>query len=149
MGLGLGAAEAGCEKFQGAGRRSSPRHAMAGHRVAAVRALAGRQVEIDRRRHEDPHAGQPHGGDCHSAYALQRYDDHRHGARKKIDALLASADEENKQGVVRSAGRLVAALVSKPRSRKGLAGAVYLASQLERTNYLLEQLLKVQLRRPI
>lgn len=50
---------------------------------------------------------------------------------------------------MRSAGQLLAALASKPRSRKGLAGGVYLAAQLERTNHLLEQLLKATLRRPI
>lgn len=50
---------------------------------------------------------------------------------------------------MRSAGQLLAALASKPRSRKGLAGGVYLAAQLERQNALLEAILKATLRRPI
>ena len=59
------------------------------------------------------------------------------------------AQRESKQGVVKSAGELLAALFHSPNSRKGLAGGVYLAAQLERQNALLEAILKATLRRPI
>ena len=79
-----------------------------------------------------------------------RRDQHRgHCPRKKIDDILDAAQRESKQGVVKSAGELLAALYHSPNSRKGLAGGVYLAAQLERQNALLEAILKATLRRPI
>ena len=63
--------------------------------------------------------------------------------------FVYSLDVRALTGPAGEASRALAALYHSPNSRKGLAGGVYLAAQLERQNALLEAILKATLRRPI